>query len=145
MSPGDFQRVGAFGSNHSVLDKRPPPRSPALTARQCRASAAAALLTLAKEYERLAKQSEANPLVKRAPSFHFSQGIQGVTRESTQRAGSPNFPPKGELLVPQSTKHLKILAWECRQLAAATGHKNTRRELLEIAAKFEHLAKVRER
>lgn len=47
--------------------------------------------------------------------------------------------------MPSPAEHLKELAWECRQLAAAVSDEITRRDLVSVAEKFERLARIRER
>jgi len=40
--------------------------------------------------------------------------------------------------------HLRELAWECRQLAAASCYESVRRDLILVAERFERLARFRD-
>jgi hypothetical protein len=60
--------------------------------------------------------------------------------------GCPPFTPAMEIFVlttmPSRSEHLRDLAWECRQLAAAAHDQKARFDLLVVAEHFERLAQM---
>ncbi len=51
--------------------------------------------------------------------------------------------PAGEARLPSPAEHLKDMAFECRQVAAACHDEGVRRELMLVAERFERLAELR--